>query len=191
VWAQRGVGQGKGKGKGQGAENRRNAEASREAKRERRDMRQMAGLPPRWMEQLREMSPQEQERFLSNNERFKNLPPERQAQVRGRLQQWNSLTPEQRTALRDRERVWRQMTLEQKQYVREQLLPKWQQLPPDRRRVLLGKLSELRTLSDSDRAARLNDEAFLSGLTSDERTMLRDLSNLRVGPPPEPPPGNE
>jgi hypothetical protein len=31
----------------------------------------------------------------------------------------------------------------------------------------------------------LNDEGFLNGLSPDERIMLRDLSNLRVGPPSE------
>ena len=177
IWAQRGAGQGKQRnqpGRGEGGKNGP------------RDTRRMVGLPPRWMERLQEMSPTEQERFLSNNEHFKGLPPERQAQIRKRLQRWNSLTPEQQEALRDRERVWRQMTPEQKQYVRGQLLPKWQQLPPDRRKVILQKLTALRGLSDSERAATLNDQAFLEGLSPDERTMLRDLSNLHVGQPPEP-----
>jgi hypothetical protein len=50
--------------------------------------------------------------------------------------------------------------------------------------VVLGKLRDLRDLNDSDRAAKLNDESFVNGLSPDERQVLRDLSNLRVGPPP-------
>jgi hypothetical protein len=47
-----------------------------------------------------------------------------------------------------------------------------------RRQAILTKLRELRDLNRSQRAAKLNDEAFLESLTSDERQMLRDLSSL-------------
>jgi hypothetical protein len=143
-----------------------------------------AEMPLRWIEQLREMSPAEQEKFLNNNARFRSLPAERQAQIRQRLQAWNDLSPEQRQTLIQRERVLAQMTPEQRRYVRETLLPQWQNLPPARRQVVLGKLRDLHGLSDSERGAKLNDDFFMNGLSPDERQMLRDLSNLRVGAPP-------
>lgn len=143
-----------------------------------------AGLPPRWVERLQEMTPEEQEKFLSNNERFRSLPPEQQARIRQRLQNWNNLSPEQRQTLQQRERVLAQMTPEQRRYVRQTLLPQWQSLPPERRQVVLGKLRDLHDLSDSARAAKLNDESFMNGLAPDEREMLRGLSSLRVGTPP-------
>ena len=143
-----------------------------------------ADLPPRWIDRLREMTPAEQEKFLNNNTRFRNLPSERQAQIRQRLQVWNNLSPEQRQTLAQRERVLAQMTPEQRNYVRETLLPEWQNLPPARRQVVLGKLRDLHSLSDSERASKLNDESFMNGLSPDERQMLRGLSNLRVGTPP-------
>ncbi len=144
------------------------------------------GLPPRWMERLREMSPQEQERFLNNNERFRSMPPERQAEVRRRLQEWNSLTPEQRQAVREREHVWEQITPEQRRHIRETIFPKWQRLEPERRRALMQRLHVLQNLSEPERTARLNDERFLQGLSPEERAMLRDLAHLHVGGPPEP-----
>ena len=143
-----------------------------------------ANLPPGWGQQLREMSPAEQEKFLSNNKRFRSLPPEQQAQIRQRLNVWNNLTPAQKQTLLERERVLAQMTPEQRRYVQQTLLPEWQNLPAARRQVVLGKLRDLRDLSDSDRAAKLNDESFVNGLSPDERQVLRDLSTLRVGPPP-------
>jgi uncharacterized protein DUF3106 len=146
--------------------------------------RGMMGLPPKWVDRLREMSPEEQERFMHNNARFQSLPPERQAQVRENLRRWNQLSPTERNALRDRERVWEQMSPEQRAYVRNQLLPKWQQLPQERRQLLLGRLRMLRGLSPSEREARLNDENFLQGLDPNERQILRDLSNLRGLPTP-------
>jgi predicted Fe-S protein YdhL (DUF1289 family) len=76
------------------------------------------------------------------------------------------------------------MTPEQRRYVRETLMPQWQSMRPARRQAVLGKLRDLRDLSESERAAKLNDESFVGSLSPDERQMLRDLSNLRVGPPP-------
>lgn len=142
-----------------------------------------ADLPPRWVERLQEMTPAEQEKFLSNNARFRSLPAEQQAQIRQRLQTWNNLPPAERQTLMQRERILEQMTPEQRRYVRETLMPEWQNLAPARRQVVLGKLRDLRGLNDSERAAKLNDESFMSGLAPNERQMLRDLSNLRVGPP--------
>src|SRR5580704_6498338 len=48
--------------------------------------RQMLDLPPKWIEQVQNMSPADQERFMANNERFRSLPPQRQEQIRRRLQ---------------------------------------------------------------------------------------------------------
>jgi hypothetical protein len=146
--------------------------------------RGMMGVPPEWVVRLREMSPEEQERFMRNNARFQNLPPERQAQVRENLRRWNHLSPTERNALRDRERVWEQMSPEQRAYVRNELLPKWQQLPQDRRQLLLGRLRTLRGLSPAERDTRLNDENFLQGLDPNERQMLRDISKLPGLPTP-------
>src|SRR5713101_5250533 len=105
-------------------------------KKQNRAKRAMAGMPPRWMERLREMSP------------------------------------------------------EQQRHVREDLLPKWQQLPPERRQAILRRLSALRNLSESERVAKLNDSAFLQGLNPEDRGTLRELAGLRVGTPPEPPQEN-
>lgn len=189
--AQRGLGQVRGKGHHAGGENGRQVGARPEAeKKQNRRMPGMLGVPPPWMERLREMSPEDQERFLSNNARFQALPPERQAQIRKRLQQWNSLTPEQRAEVRKREEVWRRMSPEQQRHVRDELLPKWQQLPPERRQAIRRHLAALRGLGDAGRAAKLNDPAFLNGLTPDEQVLLRELVNLRVGTPAEPPQDN-
>jgi hypothetical protein len=146
--------------------------------------RGMMGVPPKWVERLREMSPEEQERFMRNNAHFQNLPSDRQTQIRENLRRWNQLSPAERNAIRDRERVWEQMSPEQRTYVRNQLLPKWQQLPAERRQLLLDRLRTLRGLSPSQREARLNDEGFLRGLDPNERQILHDLNNLRGAPTP-------
>lgn len=148
------------------------------------NLRAMAGLPPKWLDKMRDMSPKEQERFLQNNQRFQALPPERQEQIRRNLQKWNSLSPEERNAIRNRERVLEQMTPEQRQYVRNSLLPRWQQLPVERRQAIRGRLRMLQGMTPAEREAALDDARFMRGLNPDEQSLLRDLNSLR-NPPAE------
>jgi hypothetical protein len=42
-------------------------------------------------------------------------------------------------------------------------------------------------MPEEARNRRLNDPEFMRGLNHEEQSMLRDLSNLRVGGAPEPP----
>jgi len=146
----------------------------------------MLNLPPAWADRLRNMTPEQQDRFLENNKQFQSLPPERQAQIRNQLQRWNNLTPNQQQALLDRDQVWQNMTPAQQRYVRGTLLPEWQGMAPARRQVILQKLRDLRGMDDAQRAAKLNDESFNSSLDPNERQMLRDLANLRVSEPVPP-----
>jgi hypothetical protein len=150
--------------------------------------RGMMGLPPKWIERVQDMPPEQQERFLRNNQQFQSLPPWRQQQIRQNLAKWNSLPPEKQQEIREREQIWEQMTPEQQDYVRNTLLPRWQQLPPERRAVIQRHLRALNGLSDSDREARLNNPNFLQGMSPDEQQMLRDLAHLRIGAGPDAPP---
>jgi len=192
VVAQRGVGQGRGRSPApppprmdvpRGGDQRpvppRRNDPDNEAA---RDQRGRERLPARWLERMREMPPEEQQRILSNNRRFREMSPEQQEEIRRRLQHWNSLTPQQRRAIVDRERIWREMTPEQRRRVRQEIFPRWEQLPPDRRQTILRRLHALQSLSESERAARLSDERFLAGLNGEDRELLRELARLRVGP---------
>lgn len=145
--------------------------------------RAMEGLPPKWVENLREMPPEDQERFMENNERFRNLPPQRQEQIRQNLDKWNKLSPEEKQAVRERERFLEQLTPEQRAYVRTTLLPKWQAMPQDRRQVINRHLAMLGAMSPATQEAALNDPKFMQGLSPDEQSMLRDLNSLRNPPP--------
>jgi hypothetical protein len=146
--------------------------------------RNMAGLPPKWVDQLRDLSPEEQHRFMQNNARFKSLPPERQSQIRQNLEKWNQLTPEQRNDIRIRGEIFDRMTPEQKQYVRDNLLPRWQALPPERRLLILGRQRVLNNMPPAQREDRLNDPEFMRGLSPDEQQTLRDLNTFRNPPAP-------
>jgi hypothetical protein len=148
------------------------------------NLRGMAGLPPRWVENLREMPPEEQERFLQNNRAFQNLVPERQAQIRKNLENWNKLTPAERDAIRQRAEILDRMTPAQRVYLRNTLLPKWQAMPADRRQAINGRLRILQSMGPGAQEAALADPKFMQGLSPDEQSMLRDLNSFR-NPPSE------
>ena len=146
------------------------------------NLRGMAGLPPKWVENLRDMPPEEQQRFMQNNRVFQNLPPERQAQIRKNLENWNRLSPEERDAIRERAEILERMTPAQRQYLRNTLLPRWQEMAPERRQVINGRLRILQTMGPAAQQAALADPKFMQGLSLDEQSMLRDLNSFRNPP---------
>jgi len=138
-----------------------------------------ANVPPAMEERLRDMSPQEQERFLQNNQRFQSLPPQRQAEIRQRLQAWNRLSPERKDQMIHNWQVLRNMTPDQRQLYQSQILPKWEQMSPERRQLVLGRQHTLQAMTPAQRQAALNDPRFMQGLTPDEQGVLRNLNTLR------------
>jgi hypothetical protein len=150
------------------------------------NLHQLTGLPPKFIENLREMSPEQQERFLANNQRFQNMSPQQQARIRENLKDWNNRTPEQRMLLREREQAWEQMSPQERQFVTQG----WRNLPQNRRQVVLRHLNQLNGLNEDERNAKLADPAFNKNLTPQEQQLMPYLSRLRVGPMPEPAPSS-
>ena len=144
--------------------------------------RAMEGLPPKWVDRVRDMPPEQQQQFFENNTQFRQLPPARQEQIRQNLEKWNRLSPEEKDAVRQREQFLDNLPPEQRQYVRNTLLPKWQALPQPRRQAINQHLAMLRNMSPSTQQAALNDPKFTEGLSPDEQSMLRDLNSLRNPP---------
>ena len=138
-----------------------------------------ARLPGQWAQKLGQMSPQQQEHFLQNNERFRNMPPERQQQIRQNLENYNRLSPTEKMAMKDRQAAWERMSPEQRQYVQKTLLPRWQQMSPERKQVVTDRLHTLQGMTPEDRQKALNDPQFMRGLNPDEQSVLRGLDSIR------------
>jgi hypothetical protein len=151
------------------------------------NQRGAVGLPPKWVENLREMSPEAQDRFLANNDRFQSLPPARQAQIRQNLRKWNQLTPEQKNRIRATEGMLEQLSPEQREHFRDEIVPKLAQLPPERRMRVLNHWRRLQLMTPEEQQATLRDPRFMPGLSPDEQSLVRDLNSLGVPPPQTPP----
>jgi hypothetical protein len=141
--------------------------------------RAMEGLPPKWVDRVRDMPPEQQQQFLENNAQFRQLPPARQEQVRQNLEKWNRLSPDEKDAVRKREEFLENLPPERREYVQNILLPKWQAMPPARRQAINRHLAMLGQMSPATQEAALNDPRFVGGLSPDEQSMLRDLNSLR------------
>ncbi len=147
-----------------------------------------AGAPRPFVDKLRDLSPTDRSRVLQSSKAFKNLPSDKQNRIREQFNQWDKMSPQQRADLRSKEDTWRRMTPEQRDHVKNEVLPKWRQIPFERRQVIQQRLGVLQNMPESARNQRLNDPNFTRGMSEDDKATLRDLSHLHVGGAPDPPP---
>lgn len=150
------------------------------------------------------LSPDEQERALAGDEFFQSLPPHAQQRFRGHLERFNSQPPEARERelgrlrrfsklpghrqdrLRRRAHRFAGMSPEQRQQAR-QVFGAWRRLPPERRELMTERLRRLQHASPEERQALIGDQEFLAPLDQEERTLLRQVWELRRDLPPPPP----
>jgi len=136
-----------------------------------------------WVDTMRELTPGQRERVLQNSRAFQSLSIDKQNKIRQQFNQWDHMTPQQRSSLRENEQKWRNLTPEQRDHIKNDVLPKWRQMPWDRQQVMKQKLGVLQNMPESARNQRLNDPNFTRGMSDDEKSMLRDLSHTHVGAP--------
>jgi hypothetical protein len=117
-------------------------------------------------------------------------PPPRTATPQERQrneQQFNRLPPQQKQEMRDRAQTWQKLSPQQRDHIKNDVLPRWRQLPPDRQRAIQQRLGVLKNMPESARNQHLNDPNFTRGMSAEDKATLRDLSHLHVGGAPEPP----
>ncbi len=124
--------------------------------------------PPNVQDRFRNMTPQERNRLAENQRKFNQLPPQRQQEMKRAAENWGKLTPDQQN------------------HIKNDVLPKWQQLPADRQRAIQQRLGVLQNMPESARNRHLNDPSFTRGMSEEDRQMLRDLSHQHVGAPDQP-----
>lgn len=145
------------------------------------------GAPRPWLQKMRELPPAQRERFFQNSPAFQRMPPEQQNKIRQRFNQWDHMTAQQKADQKSREDVWERMTPEQQQHIKNDVLPTWRQMSPDRRQAIQQRLRVLQNMPESARNQRLNDPKFTEGMSDEDKATLRDLSHLHVGGAPDPP----
>jgi hypothetical protein len=122
----------------------------------------------------------------ANARRFQDLSPEQQRRVLENNRRLQKLTPAERQELHRREDVFSRLTAEQKNHIRNDIVPRWQQMPSDRQRAIRQRLGVLQNMPESARNQHLNDPNFTRGMNDEDKAMLRDLSHMHVGAPDPP-----
>ncbi len=118
---------------------------------------------------------------------FNNLSPQEKQRTLQNYQNYQKLNPGQRQQMQESARNWNQLTSEQKNHIKNDVLPRWQQLPPQRQRAIQQRLGVLKNMPESARNQHLSDPNFTRGMSEEDKSMLRDLSHLHVGGAPEEP----
>jgi len=121
-----------------------------------------------------------------SQKKFKDLSPQEQRKVIENYNKQRNLSPADRQEIKRREEIFGRLTPEQKDHVRNDLAPKWKQLPPNRQRAIQQRLGVLQNMPESARNQHLNDPNFTRGMSEEDKAMLRDLSHLHVGAPDPP-----
>jgi predicted Fe-S protein YdhL (DUF1289 family) len=136
---------------------------------------------------MRQATPAERERFFQNSPAFRNLSPEKQNKIREQFNRWDRMTPQQKADLETKEKNWQSLTPGQKDHIRNDILPTWRQMSPDRRQAIQRRLEILQNMPESARNQRLNDPRFTEGMSEEDKAMLHDLSHMHIGGAPDPP----
>src|SRR5271168_413560 len=80
-----------------------------------------------------DLPPQDRQKILENNNKYKNLSPAQRQELQNRAGQWNRLTPQQQS------------------HIKNDVLPKWKQMPTDRRQAIRQTLRVLQNMPESAR----------------------------------------
>jgi len=121
-----------------------------------------------------------------NTARLQDLSPEQQRKVLENNRRLQKLSPAEHQELHRREDVFSRLTAEQKSHIKNDLFPKWQQMPAERQRAIRQRLGVLQNMPESARNQHLNDPNFTRGMSEEDKAMLRDLSHMHVGAPDPP-----
>ena len=125
--------------------------------------------PPSAQDRLRSMSPQDRQKLAQREQDFRRLPPQKQDEMRRAADNWGRMTPEQRD------------------HIRNDIMPKWKSLAPDRQKAIQQRLGVLRNMPESARNRHLADPNFTRGMSEEDKQLLHDLSHEHIGAPDQHP----
>ena len=132
---------------------------------------------PSFFSRLRDLPPKEQERVLTNDERFQSLPPERQDRIRENLRRWNELPPQRKEQLREREAIFSRLSPAQRQEARG-IFREWRELRPIERQRIMRAFRYMRDIPPGERQRFLDSARVQQRFSPQEQNILRGLGRL-------------
>lgn len=138
---------------------------------------------PEWLNQHKNLTPEQQQQALEKEPGFHDLPPQTQQHIRDQLKRLNAMTPEKRQRFLETNEWMEHLTPAQRNQVNS-ATKQLRDLPPDQRVYVARTFRGLRELSPAQRQAVLNSERF-NHLTNAQRATLNSLMQVEpLMPPP-------
>ncbi len=131
-----------------------------------------------WMNQHRNLTPQQQQQALDREPGFRDLPQATQQRMHDRLTQLNAMNPDRRERILNYNERMEHLSVDQRTEVRGSL-QQLGSLPEDQRRQVAKSFRELRELPPEQRGAALNSPQY-QYMNPAQRNALNNL--LRVEP---------
>lgn len=118
---------------------------------------------------------------------FNNLNPQEKQRALNNYKDYEKRTPAEKRQIQESKKNWDGLSDDQRNHIKNDIAPKYQQLPQDRQRAIRSRLNVLKNMPESARNQHLNDPNFTRGMNEDDKAMLRDLAHMHVGGAPEAP----
>ncbi len=132
-----------------------------------------------WLNQHRNLPPQEQERLLRSDPSFNRLPAQDQQRLVQRLHQVNQMPEEQRQRTLARAEMIEHLSPQERMQINLSAR-RWAAMPADRQALMKGAFRDLRAVPVDQRQMVLNSSRYQGVFSPDERGILSDM--LRVEP---------
>lgn len=130
-----------------------------------------------WLNNHRNLSPQQQEEELRREPGFNRLSPDQQQRVLGRLRTLESRPPEQQQRMVGRVEMFERLSPQQKADVRN-FPEEMRQMPANRQAIVRRAFNDLRQIPPDQRTAILNSARFSQTFSPEERHVLGSMLSI-------------
>lgn len=136
-----------------------------------------------WMDEHRNLSPEQQHSALEAEPGFRQLRPEEQQRMHNQLSRLNSMSPEQRQRTIARTEWMEHLAPQQRQQVRS-AMAQLGSLPQDRSYAVGRAFRSIAAMPPAERQAYMNSPQFRGQFNDQERGTLNNLLNVSPLLPP-------
>jgi len=135
-----------------------------------------------WLRNTMQLPPQERQKRLEQDPRFRQLPPQRQQELLHRLQAFDAMPPQEQQRVLNRMEMIEHLPPEQQRRA-QVLFGEFRGLDPQRKNMMRRTLRQMRTMPPDARLRLLGSPGIRSLYSPDEVRMLYDFNSIGfVGP---------
>jgi hypothetical protein len=132
-----------------------------------------------WLQEHKDLPPDQQLKLLENDPKFKKLTPDRQNALRERLKKFSSLPPEKRNQALQRMDFLAKLSPQQRQQLRD-ANQQLKGLPPERQVAVHKAVRHLRQMPSGERKQVLESDRFRTTFSDQEQKLISQLAEMNL-----------